>query len=292
MPAIHAFIQNISFALTEHDNLQKRSLTSWNVCHKLTVDDDGNNQRDHPRDPSDHRTWWGAPEWWQWLNATCTRPGYSPDFKVWCKKLRHAGQPIQNGVELNIAGICPPRKVCMPKWSGVDGRREHGRFADVSCARFDESKAQRVLKGKKPKKWCSLAQILGIPKLKQRASYEVVIDASSSVPGAVDGTELWFEVYADWWKYGHRFADSPGPVTSGVINTNPALGQTSVKFCAQFSADTIHAQLPWVGLVYAASLITQRYRPGIGDTIGDITESIEVLDVEQEPRGAIVDPPW
>lgn len=250
---------------------------SVDICFQVTLYDEGN-YRFNYRHPG---TWWHAPEWWAWVNSTCLYPGYSGQFLVTCKLVRHAGLPSQGRMKKQLAE-CPNGLVCLNKYAGESLFRAEGP-QDILCIPSNDVQVQRVLlDDRNEAHWCSRLLLLQTqsnaqPRGSHAQTFQLTMEAHSTVPGAFDVAHLWFEVTSVWWKKSHRFGDVQGRWTAGIVNTAPALGRTYVSFCADFKPDTIHKVMPWVAILYSFTLVKQHRRhPG--------NSKEHILDVEVEPH--------
>lgn len=239
-------------------------------CMYLTIHDPLNNIGDQNRDPHRASHWHDAPEFWMWRNASCELPSFTPNFHVDCRKVNSR---FPRGVVVTRPGSCQEDYVC------VDDPAIHNPHfpggiepASIRCIFHERAEVQRIRKDVKPQKWCSQPQGLITPEHMRSASHKLTMEMTSAA-GHVEAADLWFEIIADWWKYGHTMFESRTGMISGVINTAPALGPTYVKFCAVIAAETVSKILPWVGIVYSHTVIERSSRRGrIGQHFIDMNE--------------------
>lgn len=240
------------------------------ICGRMALEDPGN-----------HNRYFERPEGYELVNASCIEPAYSPWFRVYCRQYRRRGIRLRNGPITKKYGSCGRNEVCLDDIGKFDFMAPGGRWLDsVVCVPQERAQVQRVRREIEAKKWCSEQQLLAIPHSSNRASFKLTIESSSSSASQFAGAIFWFEIIADWWKFGHRLAQRTGRGSSLIVNTAPSLGNTYVKFCTIIPGDTISKILPWVGILYSKTLLKPDRRGVIHE---DQDYTTPILDVIEEP---------
>lgn len=244
-------------------------------CFDLTYNDRVNRryQRMHPG------VFFNPIEFYAFRNASCVWAGHTPEFRVWCQKIRSGGRPILDGEERQDLGNCKEGTVCVRKLGELNlGSNNGQRPPDIECVDREKVREKRLLRANASKKWCSNKYPVDDPNAQKRAQYIVTIELSPRTYGAHEVADLWFEIVTDWWRFEHRFAERVGDLTSGIITTAPALGRTYVKYCALLTSETVSKALPYVTILYTMTAINTHGR------INDFRNSAALyLDVMIEP---------
>lgn len=272
-------LQTSSIANANHSHHSKRSSFAFLACLGLSASDDGNHGAH--RDPGNPVGWGNAPEWYVWVRSKCVVPHYSGEIEVTCKKIRSRGLPLENGIEIVQHITCPVDKTCLDRPVPMNGRFETGEWGDVICVGRLSSMVHKILaSASEAQAWCSVSKFLGLEGNNHRTSWQLTLeirpDEFRQSWASLQGGEMWFEIESSWWKYRHRLpARTDGSATTAVVNTAPALGRTSVRFCVIIAKDTIHKAPFWVAVLYSYSLVPPSRRHGG-----------PVLDVDREPIGS------